>query len=87
MLNLAALADTMRLASGRWIMLDDDGYRGTLSSRATSWKKRPPTAFASGCFEFRVRRNIEDANRFILWGRHMPRAIPIDPPSRSPLDS
>ena len=78
MLNLLTLADTMTRSSGRWIMLDDDGYRGTLSTRASSWKRRPPAAFASGCFQFRVRRDIEHEGRWILWGRHMPVTIPIN---------
>lgn len=77
MLDLEDLAGVMRRAAGHWQMLDEDGYRGGLSSRATSWKRRPPAAFASGRFEFRVRQDPErPGDRFVLWGRHVPVTFP-----------
>lgn len=77
MLDLEAIADLMRRNAGHWMMLDEDGYRSALKSKATGWKRRPPKAFASGRFEFRVLKDKYAEprwarGRFVLWGRFMP---------------
>lgn len=77
MLDLAEVADLLRRNAGHWMMVDADGYRSALSSRATAWKRRPPAAFGAGRFEFSVRKDPELGNdRIILWGRHVPATFP-----------
>jgi hypothetical protein len=78
-LDLDRLVDLMRRNSGHWMMLDEDGYRGRLSSRATSWKARPPKPFAPYRLEYRVRQDPErKGDRFVLWGRHVHATFPLD---------
>lgn len=74
MLRLFELDDLMRRNSGRWMILDEGVRRSALDNRAYVWRRRPPKAFASRRYTFRVRRDVESArsgiDNFVLEGRH-----------------
>lgn len=85
-LDLDLVADYLRSNSGSWMPIRRDATRRVHALLAV-YRRRPPRAFPAAHFDFQAKGCGYGTGEAILYARHMPATIPIDPRRRSALDS